>query len=264
MHLRRSESPGQTGRSPAPKARDRAEGQDGQEVERVEHGRLEAGGGARRPAHPRGGRPSAGRVAAGARSRAPERLRCPARTPPRGAAAPARIGPRAASGRRAPSLARHAAPLPMSATDPRASAVDGWRGPALPSRLLRGGSSVGRASRSQCEGRGFEPLPLHHLQGLGPCPGLLSCPRVSLRPPGRPPPCLMSRGPRPCRKVTGPEASIRRGNAAPCAAAGRLPVLGGQGLRVAGRRRPAGTRSSGRRAHARASPSAAGHRLPAA
>ncbi len=25
----------------------------------------------------------------------------------------------------------------------------------------RGGSSVGRASRSQCEGRGFDPLPLH-------------------------------------------------------------------------------------------------------
>src|SRR5580658_1719233 len=24
-----------------------------------------------------------------------------------------------------------------------------------------GGSSVGRASRSQCEGRGFDPLPLH-------------------------------------------------------------------------------------------------------
>jgi hypothetical protein len=26
-----------------------------------------------------------------------------------------------------------------------------------------GGSSVGRASRSQCEGRGFDPLPLHHI-----------------------------------------------------------------------------------------------------
>ena len=26
----------------------------------------------------------------------------------------------------------------------------------------RGGSSDGRASRSQCEGRGFDPLPLHH------------------------------------------------------------------------------------------------------
>src|SRR5471032_527224 len=26
-----------------------------------------------------------------------------------------------------------------------------------------GGSSVGRASRSQCEGRGFDPLPLHQL-----------------------------------------------------------------------------------------------------
>ena len=27
----------------------------------------------------------------------------------------------------------------------------------------RGGSSAGRASRSQCEGRGFDPLPLHHI-----------------------------------------------------------------------------------------------------
>ncbi len=26
-----------------------------------------------------------------------------------------------------------------------------------------GGSSAGRASRSQCEGRGFDPLPLHHI-----------------------------------------------------------------------------------------------------
>src|SRR5580692_1788150 len=30
--------------------------------------------------------------------------------------------------------------------------------------LLRGSSSVGRASRSQCEGRGFDPLLLHHLK----------------------------------------------------------------------------------------------------
>ncbi len=29
-----------------------------------------------------------------------------------------------------------------------------------------GGSSVGRASRSQCEGRGFDPLPLHHFPFL--------------------------------------------------------------------------------------------------
>src|SRR5439155_23942869 len=29
-------------------------------------------------------------------------------------------------------------------------------------RLAWGGSSAGRASRSQCEGRGFDPLPLHH------------------------------------------------------------------------------------------------------
>ena len=28
--------------------------------------------------------------------------------------------------------------------------------------LVWGGSSAGRASRSQCEGRGFDPLPLHH------------------------------------------------------------------------------------------------------
>src|SRR5712675_2708860 len=28
-------------------------------------------------------------------------------------------------------------------------------------RLAWGGSSAGRASRSQCEGRGFDPLPLH-------------------------------------------------------------------------------------------------------
>src|SRR6266704_2939016 len=28
--------------------------------------------------------------------------------------------------------------------------------------LFRGSSSVGRASRSQCEGRGFDPLLLHH------------------------------------------------------------------------------------------------------
>src|SRR3954466_7042209 len=31
-----------------------------------------------------------------------------------------------------------------------------------------GGSSVGRASRSQCEGRGFDPLPLHHKPGPRP------------------------------------------------------------------------------------------------
>ena len=31
----------------------------------------------------------------------------------------------------------------------------------LECRAVRGGSSVGRASRSQCEGRGFDPLPLH-------------------------------------------------------------------------------------------------------
>jgi chorismate mutase-like protein len=37
----------------------------------------------------------------------------------------------------------------------------GLRFPRLP-RLPWGGSSVGRASRSQCEGRGFDPLPLHH------------------------------------------------------------------------------------------------------
>jgi hypothetical protein len=30
-----------------------------------------------------------------------------------------------------------------------------------------GGSSAGRASRSQCEGRGFDPLPLHHLPFQG-------------------------------------------------------------------------------------------------
>src|ERR1700722_5299274 len=31
--------------------------------------------------------------------------------------------------------------------------------------LFRGSSSVGRASRSQCEGRGFDPLLLHHHLG---------------------------------------------------------------------------------------------------
>src|SRR5688572_15519193 len=48
-------------------------------------------------------------------------------------------------------------------------------GASLPARIPRlpdpvrtgfnvwGGSSAGRASRSQCEGRGFDPLPLHHL-----------------------------------------------------------------------------------------------------
>src|SRR5690242_16082180 len=30
-------------------------------------------------------------------------------------------------------------------------------------RLAWGGSSAGRASRSQCEGRGFDPLPLHQV-----------------------------------------------------------------------------------------------------
>ena len=39
-------------------------------------------------------------------------------------------------------------------------------------RLVWGGSSAGRASRSQCEGRGFDPLPLHHfsLSICGCCP----------------------------------------------------------------------------------------------
>src|SRR5258706_11421187 len=40
------------------------------------------------------------------------------------------------------------------------------------SALRRGGSSAGRASRSQCEGRGFDPLPLHHRKRAargGPC-----------------------------------------------------------------------------------------------
>jgi len=32
--------------------------------------------------------------------------------------------------------------------------------------LMWGGSSVGRASRSQCEGRGFDPLPLHQFISL--------------------------------------------------------------------------------------------------
>ena len=31
------------------------------------------------------------------------------------------------------------------------------------SDLIRAGSSAGRASRSQCEGRGFDPHPVHHL-----------------------------------------------------------------------------------------------------
>jgi chorismate mutase-like protein len=41
----------------------------------------------------------------------------------------------------------------------------GRRFPRLP-RLPWGGSSAGRASRSQCEGRGFDPLPLHHFFSL--------------------------------------------------------------------------------------------------
>ena len=41
----------------------------------------------------------------------------------------------------------------------------GWRAAAGPDKLTRvswGGSSAGRASRSQCEGREFDPPPLHH------------------------------------------------------------------------------------------------------
>src|SRR6266571_3363125 len=41
-------------------------------------------------------------------------------------------------------------------------------------RLAWGGSSVGRASRSQCEGRGFDSLPLHHFPLFG---GLLDIER---------------------------------------------------------------------------------------
>src|SRR5882762_3353110 len=35
-------------------------------------------------------------------------------------------------------------------------------------RLAWGGSSAGRASRSQCEGRGFDPLPLHQFPPVFP------------------------------------------------------------------------------------------------
>ncbi len=45
-----------------------------------------------------------------------------------------------------------AAPAPPLRTSP----------PMLELRASWGGSSAGRASRSQCEGRGFDPLPLHH------------------------------------------------------------------------------------------------------
>src|SRR6185312_14159278 len=44
--------------------------------------------------------------------------------------------------------------------------------------LLGGSSSVGRASRSQCEGRGFDPLLLHHIRGRSPwAPAAGSAPR---------------------------------------------------------------------------------------
>ena len=50
---------------------------------------------------------------------------------------------------------------------PGSPRVDGWGSSpvseaALQSAPGRGGSSIGRASRSQCEGRGFKPRPLHH------------------------------------------------------------------------------------------------------
>ncbi len=47
----------------------------------------------------------------------------------------------------------------------RCSFTTGIRGPIIRSRW--GGSSAGRASRSQCEGREFDPPPLHH--SLVPC-----------------------------------------------------------------------------------------------
>src|ERR1700740_2855272 len=42
----------------------------------------------------------------------------------------------------------------------------------LKCRLAWGGSSAGRASRSQCEGREFDPPPLHHPTRLGAAPGV--------------------------------------------------------------------------------------------
>src|ERR1700716_3281105 len=47
-------------------------------------------------------------------------------------------------------------------------------------RLAWGGSSAGRASRSQCEGRGFDPLPLHQLPPV--FPPFLPCGAVPLEP----------------------------------------------------------------------------------
>src|SRR5579871_2809890 len=51
----------------------------------------------------------------------------------------------------------------------RASVALRGLGLMLELRASWGGSSAGRASRSQCEGRGFDPLPLHHY--LGPAAG---------------------------------------------------------------------------------------------
>ena len=55
-----------------------------------------------------------------------------------------------------------------------------WQGRVGDARIsnLWGGSSVGRASRSQCEGRGFDPLPLHNFAGIifsWVLPGFLVC-----------------------------------------------------------------------------------------
>ncbi len=54
--------------------------------------------------------------------------------------------------------------------------------PCATQRAIRstwGGSSAGRASRSQCEGRGFDPHPLHHHTNMKPwnqtVPGLFVC-----------------------------------------------------------------------------------------
>src|SRR5689334_5427547 len=43
-------------------------------------------------------------------------------------------------------------------------------------RLQWGGSSAGRASRSQCEGREFDPPPLHHSNSTTGPPGPFSLP----------------------------------------------------------------------------------------
>ena len=45
--------------------------------------------------------------------------------------------------------------------DPHLLQSRAFRTPVRAGFQVWGGSSVGRASRSQCEGRGFDPLPLH-------------------------------------------------------------------------------------------------------